>query len=61
MDGRILVAGLTLILPAVLMGVTVAWFSTNPISMLILFSVMLLGSLYLLSYTDAFVGNPSDA
>jgi hypothetical protein len=58
-DGRIVVVGLTLVLPAILMGATVAWYSTNPISMLILFSVMLLGCMYLLSYTDAFSANPS--
>lgn len=54
MDGRIYVVALTLVLPAVLIAVTVAWYSTNPVSMLVLFSVMLLGSLYLLSYSDAF-------
>jgi hypothetical protein len=55
-DGRYVVVGLTLILPAVLMGITVWRFSTNPIAMLILFSVMLVGCMYLLSYTDAFSG-----
>jgi hypothetical protein len=58
-DGRIIVVGLTLVLPAILMIATVEWFSTNPISMLILLSVMLLGCLYLLSYTDVFDGSPS--
>ena len=54
MDGRIFVIGLTIVLPAILMGVTVAWYSTNPVSMLIMFVVMLLGALYLLSYPDTF-------
>lgn len=58
-DGRFIVVGLTIVLPAVLMVATVAWFSTNPISMLVLLSVALLGCLYLISYTDAFSGNPS--
>ncbi|MGA7860239.1 MAG: hypothetical protein WCB19_00075 [Thermoplasmata archaeon] len=61
MDGRFIVVGLTLVLPAVLMAATVAWYSTNPISMLILFAVMLFGCLYLISYSDAFSGTPSDS
>ena len=59
MDGRIFVVGLTLILPAVLIGATVAWFSTNPVALLVLFSVMLLGALYLLSYSETFSPTPS--
>ncbi len=54
MDGRVFVVALGLILPAVLIGVTVVWYSDNPISMLILFSVMLLGALYLVSYKDTY-------
>jgi hypothetical protein len=60
-DGRYIVLGLTLVLPAVLVAVTVAWFSSNVIAMLVLFSVMLLGCLYLLSYTDAFTEVPSES
>jgi hypothetical protein len=60
-DGRYLVVGLTLVLPAFLIAVTVAWFSSNVISMLILFSVMLLGCLYLMSYADAFTEVPSES
>ena len=56
MDGRYIVVALTLVLPAVLIGVTVAWFATNPITLLILCSVMLLGGLYLLSYRESFSG-----
>lgn len=41
------------------MGVTVAWYATNPISMLILLSVMLLGAFYLLSYRGPFSTAPS--
>lgn len=61
MDGRYIVVGLAILLPAVLMGVTVAWFSTNPLTMLVLFAVMLLGCVYLVSYSDTFSGNPADA
>lgn len=60
MDGRYLVIGLTLVLPAILMAMTVAWFSDNPISMLVLLSVMVFGCLYLVSYSDAFTGIPSE-
>jgi hypothetical protein len=59
-DGRYLVVALTIVLPAILVGVTVAWFSSNPISMFILFSVMLVGGLYLLSYTDTFSATPTE-
>jgi len=59
-DGRFLVVGLTLVLPAVLIAATVAWFSTNPLALLALFSVMLLGSLYLLTYSDTFSAHPSE-
>lgn len=55
MDGRVFVVGLAIILPAVLIGATVAWYSDNPVSMLILFSVMLIGALYLVSYKDTYV------
>jgi hypothetical protein len=57
-DGRFLVVGLALILPAILIGVTVAWFSTNPLALLALISVMVLGAFYLLSYTNAFSETP---
>lgn len=58
-DGRFIVVGLTIILPAILLGVTVGWFATNPLALLVLFAVMLLGALYLVSYTDTFSGTPS--
>jgi hypothetical protein len=60
-DGRYIVVGLTLVLPAVLIAVTVAWFSSNVIVMLVLFSMMLLGCLYLLSYSESFTGVPSES
>jgi predicted branched-subunit amino acid permease len=60
-DGRWIVVGLTIVLPAILMVLTVAYYSTNPISMLVLFSVMLFGCLYLLSYSDVFSANPYES
>jgi hypothetical protein len=54
MDGRYWTLLLAVLLPAALIGVTVAVFSSNPISILILLTIMIGGALYLLSYTDAF-------
>jgi hypothetical protein len=54
MDGRRIVVLVALLLPAVLLGVTVEYFSVNPVAILVLFAVMLAGVLYLLSYTDSF-------
>lgn len=61
MDGRYFVVGLTVVLPAVLMVVTVAWFSANVIVMLALFSAMLFGLFYLLSYSESFSGQPVES
>jgi hypothetical protein len=54
MDGRIATALLTIVLPAVLLGVVVVKFSLNPLAVLALIATMIAGSLYLLSYTDSF-------
>ena len=54
MDGRLVAILLTLVLPAVLIGVTLEYFGLNPISILVVISVILGGVLYLLSYTDAY-------
>jgi len=54
MDGK-LVTGLGLLaVPAVLIGATVAWFSSNPVSIFTLIAVMLVGSFYLLTYRETF-------
>ncbi|HKS59840.1 MAG TPA: hypothetical protein VJS68_03580 [Thermoplasmata archaeon] len=54
MDGRWFVALLTVVLPAVLLGVTVWRFGTNPIAVLVLFGTMIAGAFYLLSYRESF-------
>ncbi|MCL4308269.1 MAG: hypothetical protein M1606_00520 [Candidatus Thermoplasmatota archaeon] len=54
MDGRILTALLTILLPAVLIGVTIEFFSSNPLAILGLFVVIVGGTFWLLSYTDSF-------
>jgi hypothetical protein len=52
-DGRILVAAVALVLPAVLIAVTVLEFSSNPLSLMTLAVVMLGGGLYLATYEAA--------
>ena len=54
MDGK-LVTGIGLLLaPAALMGVTVAWFASNPVAIFTLMAVMLIGGMYLMTYREVF-------
>jgi hypothetical protein len=61
MDGRWVTVIALLIAPAVLMGVTVVYFASNPISILAEFGAMLAGGFYLVSYTSTFSGADSAA
>jgi hypothetical protein len=54
MDGRFWTALFTLGVPAVLIAVTAIWFASNPLAILALLSVMVGGSLYLMTYTETF-------
>ncbi len=54
MDGRLFTVLVLLVLPAALIGVTVAEFHSNPVSILALFAVMIVGTFYLVSYTESF-------
>lgn len=54
MDGRWLTVLLTLILPAALIGLTIADFSSNVVAIFALLAVMVGGAFYLLSYTEAY-------
>jgi hypothetical protein len=54
MDSRLIIGLLVLALPAVLIAVTIWKFASNPLSLLVLLAVMILGSVYLLSYTESF-------
>jgi hypothetical protein len=54
MDGRLFTVLVLLILPAALIGVTVLEFSSNPVAIMCLISVMIVGTLYLLSYNESF-------
>ncbi|HTS32535.1 MAG TPA: hypothetical protein VMI55_01165 [Thermoplasmata archaeon] len=54
MDGRHYTVLFLLVLPAVLIGVTVWQFASNPLSIFVLLAVMMVGAFYLLSYNTAF-------
>lgn len=53
-DGRIATLVLTQLAPAALIGVTIWRFASNPVALIGLIGVMVIGGLYLLSYTDSF-------
>ncbi len=54
MDGK-LVTGIGLLaVPAGLIGVTVAWFSSNPVSIFAMIALMIVGAFYLLTYRETF-------
>ena len=54
MDGRLVTALATLLVPVVLIAITVWRFASNPLVILILFTVMVGGVLYLLTYRETF-------
>jgi hypothetical protein len=54
MDGRGLTVLLFLVLPAVLIGVTIVEFASNPLAIFILLAAMVAGGFYLLSYNASF-------
>ncbi len=54
MDGRLLSILVMLVLPAALLGVTVAYFSANPVAVLGLFVWIIAGGFWLLSYPETF-------
>ena len=54
MDGRLAIVLLFLILPAALIAVTVEEFHSNPVAIVGLLAVMVVGAFYLVSYTETF-------
>ena len=54
MDGRLFTVLVLLVLPAALIAVTVKEFHSNPVAILGLIAVMVVGALYLVSYTESF-------
>jgi len=53
-DGRFLTVLFGIVLPAVGIGVTIVYFSMNPVSLFALFAAMVAGSVYLLTYKETF-------
>ncbi len=54
MDGKLVTGVGLLAAPAVGIGVTVAWFSSNPVSIFAMLALMLVGAFYLLTYRETF-------
>jgi hypothetical protein len=54
MDGRWLTVLLLFLVPAAGIAATIAWFHSNPVAILVAIAAMILGGLYLLTYTDTF-------
>jgi len=54
MDGKLVTGIALLAVPAALIGATVAWFSSNPVSIFAFIALMLVGAIYLLTYREAF-------
>jgi hypothetical protein len=52
MNGRVFTLIATMVVPAALIGVTVAFFSSNPVSIFGLLAVMSVGAVYLLTYRE---------
>ncbi len=54
MDGK-LVTGIALLLaPAAVIGATLAWFGSNPLTIFAMFALMVAGAFYLLTYRETF-------
>lgn len=54
MDGRWLTVILLFVLPAAGIAATFEWFHSNPVAIFVALGAMVLGALYLLTYTEAF-------
>jgi hypothetical protein len=52
MNGRQFTLIATLVVPTILIGLTVAFFSSNPLSIFGLMGVMTVGAMYLLTYRE---------
>lgn len=54
MDGRLFTVLALLVAPAILIGVAIAIFSSNPVAILTCMAAMIAGSFYLLTYRETF-------
>lgn len=54
MDGRLFTVLAFFVVPAALIGVTIGWFSSNPVSIFAMIAAMIAGAFYLLTYRESF-------
>jgi hypothetical protein len=54
MDGKLFVVIVFLAIPSALIGLTIWKFSSNPVSIFVLISLMIMGAIYLLTYKETF-------
>jgi hypothetical protein len=54
MDGKLVTGVVFLAAPAAVIGATVAWFGSNPVTIFAMFALMLCGAFYLMTYREAF-------
>jgi len=54
MDGKLVTGIGLLLIPGALIGATIAWFGSNPVSIFAMIVLMIVGGFYLLTYRDAF-------
>lgn len=53
MDGRLWAGLLGIALPAVLVAITIWKFSSNPVALVTLFTTMIVGGIYLLTFSES--------
>lgn len=54
MDGKLVTGVGLLLVPGALIGVTIAWFASNPVSIFAMLALMTAGAFYLMTYRDDF-------
>jgi hypothetical protein len=54
MDGKLFTVVVLLVVPAALIGLTIAEFSSNPLAIFAMISLMVIGAVYLLTYRETF-------
>jgi len=54
MDGKLVTGVGLLAVPAALIGVTIAWYASNPVAIFAMMALMLLGGFYLMTYRETF-------
>lgn len=54
MDGRLFTVIAFLAIPTALIALTILKFASNPVSIFVLICIMIMGSIYLLTYKETF-------